>query len=468
MIQKRTKVVCTLGPASESQEIVEEMAKAGMNVARLNFSHGSYKNHKMLIKNVRAVSKKLGKPIAILQDLQGPKIRVGKMPKHGIEVKKGDKVTITTKDVIGKKGLIPTQYKKLPGDVSKDNTILIEDGIIELKVLSKGKETIRCRVVDGGIVKSNKGINVPGGYISANPITKKDKEDLAFGLKNDVDWVALSFVRSEKDIYELRALIRKHKSKARIIAKIERNEAVEKLEKIIKAADGIMVARGDLGLEIPAEKVPVIQKKMIKMANRNGKPVITATQMLQSMVNEPVATRAEISDAANAVFDHSDALMLSNESAVGGYPIEAAGTLGKVAREVEKEMKKNQELCPITIQEHDLPIANATCLNACKLANDIEADYIVAVTGSGYTAQHIAKHRIYIPIITLTNNEKVRNQLSLVWGLNEIHVCEITLKDVVHEVKKFLLKKKLVKKGSEVVIVCNASKRQKLISTIIA
>ena len=265
MIQKRTKVVCTLGPASESQEVIEEMAKAGMNVARLNFSHGSYENHKLLIKNVRAVSAKLGKPIAILQDLQGPKIRVGKMPKKGLEVKKGDKLTITTKEIIGKKGLIPTQYKHLPQDVHKDDTVLIDDGIIELKVLSKGQHTIRCRVMDGGVVKSNKGINVPGGYISTNPITKKDREDLEFGLENDVDWVALSFVRSEKDIYELRALIREKKSEAKIIAKIERNEAVEKLEKIIKAADGIMVARGDLGLEIPAEKVPVIQKKMIKM-----------------------------------------------------------------------------------------------------------------------------------------------------------------------------------------------------------
>ncbi|MBU1992539.1 MAG: pyruvate kinase [Patescibacteria group bacterium] len=468
MIQKRTKVVCTLGPASEDKKTIERMVKAGMNVARLNFSHGTYENFKMIIKNVREVSKKLGKPVAILQDLQGLKIRVGKMPKNGLPVKNGDRLTITTREVEGKKGLVPSQYKNLAKDVHKGDIIFIEDGLIELKVLSKQGENIKCRVVEGGIIKSNKGINVPTATITANPMTAKDKKDLEFGIKHDVDWVALSFVMSEKDVLHLRKLIQAKKSKARIIAKIERQEAVQNMRKIIKAADGVMVARGDLGIEISPEMVPIIQKKIIKLANRYGKPVITATQMLQSMVEKPIATRAEISDAANAVFDNTDALMLSNESAVGKYPVDATETLSKVARTVEHELSKNEDLKPITIKEHDIPIANATCLNAAKLARDIDAHYIVAVTGSGFTAQHIVKHRLYTPVITITNSEKVRNQLALVWGLNEIHVHEISLKNITSDIKTFIREKKLVKKGSEVVIVCNASKKHKLISTVIA
>lgn len=463
-----TKIVCTLGPASEDEKTIERMANAGMDVVRLNFSHGTYDHHKMLIKNVRRVSEKLKRPIAILQDLQGPKIRVGEMPKEGVKIKKGQIVTITTKNVKGRRGLIPSQYKDLPKDIKKGDQILIDDGLIELKVTGKSKNSIRCRVIEGGTVNSHKGINVPGGNITANPITSKDRKDLEFGIKNDIDWVALSFVRSEKDISDLRRIIQKEKGNVKIIAKIERREAVLNMHKIIKAADGVMVARGDLGLEVPAENVPIIQKKIIKLANKYGKPVITATQMLHSMIQNPIATRAEISDAANAVFDHSDALMLSNESAVGKYPVEATKTLNRVANAVENNLKKHEELRPITIKEHDIPIANATCLNACKLANDIKADYIVAVTGSGFTAQHVAKHRLYIPIIAITNNEKVRNQLALTWGLNEILVHEISLRNVVSDVKKFLREKNLVKKGSEVVIVCNASKRHKLISTIIA
>lgn len=467
MFEKNTKIICTLGPASEDIHTIEKMVRAGMNVVRLNFSHGTYEQFEKLIKNVREISRKLNTPIAIMQDLQGPKIRIGTLPQEGVEIKKGETVILTTRPEIGRKGLIPIQYKKLPKEVKEGHMILIDDGLIELEVKRTRSNTIFCKVITGGTIKTHKGINVPGADLSVSTITEKDKRDLKFALRLGIDYVALSFVKSGKDIVELKKLIKKYPGDAKVIAKIERQEAVKNLEGIIRVADAIMVARGDLGIEIPAEMVPIVQKKIIEHSNLHGKPVITATQILQSMVESPRATRAEISDAANAVFDHTDALMLSNESAVGKYPVEAVETLSKVAATVEAAIQKEEFLLPHKIRKFDLPISNATCLNAAKLALDINANMIVAVTGSGFTAKHIAKHRLYKPIITLTDSEKVKHQLALVWGLNHIFVKKLDLKHAAQEVRKFLKHKQLVKKGDEVVIVVNASKKEKLISTII-
>lgn len=464
MLQRNTKIVCTLGPATESPAMIEKMIRAGMNVARLNFSHGEYEEFAKLIVNIRKISKKLGQPVAIVQDLQGPKIRVGEMPEKGVVIKKGETIILTTANITGKQGKIPVQYKDLPKDVRKGDRILMDDGLLEMDVTKVTPAEITCKVVNGGTVFRHKGINVPTASISANPITTKDKQDLFFALKNDVDYVALSFVKSAKNIVELRDLIRQKRGKAKIIAKIERHEAVENLESIIIETDAVMVARGDLGVEVAGEKVPLIQKQMIHLANIHGKPVITATQILQSMVTNPRPTRAEMSDAANAVFDHTDALMLSNESAVGKFPIEATQTLAKVANSVENFLKKHKNFQPNRLFLENTPVSYATCMNGTKLAIDIGAKLIVTMTQSGFTAQHVAKHRPYIPIVAVTPDEKVRRQLSLVWGVNEIIVNNINLTH--HQVKKLLIKHGLVKKGDKVVVISNASTEEKVISTI--
>ncbi len=455
-----------MGPACESEQMIAKMIKAGMNVARLNFSHGDYAEFAKLIRNIRRISKKLGVPVAIMQDLQGPKIRVGEMPEKGITIKKGQTIVLTTKKITGHDNIIPVQYKDLPKDVKKNDHILMDDGLYEMEVLKVTPTDITCRVINGGTIFSHKGINVPTASISANPITEKDKKDLFFALKNDVDYVAMSFVKSAKNIIEMRELIRRKKGRAKIIAKIERHEAVDNLESIIIETDGVMVARGDLGVEIPAEQVPLVQKRMIRLSNIHGKPVITATQILQSMVTNPRPTRAEMSDAANAVFDHSDAVMLSNESAVGKYPIEAVKTLARAATSVEGFLKKHKDFQPNRLFLENTPVSYATCMNGTKLAMNIGAKLIVTITQSGFTAQHVAKHRTYIPIVTITPDEKVKSQLSLVWGIKEIIVHDINFKHFVPDIKKILLKHRLVKKDDKIVIISNASTSEKVISTI--
>ncbi len=467
MIAKKTKIVCTIGPASAQPTVLAKMVQAGMNVARLNFSHGTYKDFSKIITNIRKVSRRLKVPIAIMQDLQGPKIRVGEMPTEGVTLANNSSVILTTREVKGTAELIPVQYKHLPKDVKTNDKILMCDGMIELKVIkSKGTDII-CKVGVGGLVQSHKGINVPTASISANPITEKDKKDLLFGLQHDVDYVALSFVKNAANITELRDLIRQKKGRAKIIAKIERHEAVTNLETIIHESDGVMVARGDLGTEISPEQVPLIQKRIIRLANLHGKPVITATEMLQSMIENPRATRAEVSDVANAIFDHTDAVMLSNESAVGKYPVKATETLSKVAASIEHEMKKHELFSPNLLFKDDLPISYATCYSAAELAKDIHAKLIIAVTHSGFTAQHIAKHRVYIPIIAITSDAKVEQQLQLVWGIKKVFVLPIHKSNYMNQIRKLLLTKKLAKRKDKIVIVSNASKEEKLISTII-
>ena len=450
MKEKKTKVVCTIGPASEKLETLEKMIHAGMNVARLNFSHGSYKDFSGQIKNIRLAAKKAHTHVAIIQDLQGPKIRVGEMPEAGIMLKDGQEITLTVREIIGNDKFIPVQYKDLPKDVDQGDRILICDGLIDMRILKKKAGDLLCKVNVGGLVKSHKGINVPSASISANPITEKDKKDLAFGIKNDVDYVAMSFVKNAANIAELRELIRIKKGKVKIIAKIERHEAIENLEEIIHEADGVMVARGDMGVEIPPEQVPIVQKRINRMANLHGKPVIIATEMLQSMIDNARPTRAEVSDVANAVYDHTDAIMLSNETAVGKY-----------------ELKKRQKYRYNNLFNEDLPLSYATCSAAAHLATDIQAKIILASTASGFTAEQIAKHRIYTPIVVIAEDPKVVNQLQLVWGINHVYCIKIDENNRLKQYKKLLLKEELVSHGDEVVIVTNASQEVKHISTIV-
>lgn len=467
MINKKTKIVCTLGPACEKAAVLTKMVQAGMNVARLNFSHGNYSQFEELIKTVRTVAQKLQNPVAIMQDLQGPKIRVGEMPENGVILKNGSTIVLTIKDVKGTDKVVPIQYKELYQDVKKGDRILLNDGMMEVHVLKIQKKEIFCKVIIGGKLLSHKGINVPTASISAHPITEKDTKDLVFGLKQNVDFVAMSFVKNAQNIRDLRSMIRRHAGEAKIIAKIERHEAVENLEEIILEADGVMVARGDLGVEIPPEQVPIIQKRIIHMANKHGKPVITATEMLQSMIENPRATRAEVSDVANAILDHTDAIMLSNESAVGKYPVQAVLTMSKVAAATENEIKKHPAFLLHKFNNSDQPLSYATCEAAARLAEEMKAKLIVAVTLSGFTAEHIAKHRVYIPLVTLTENPKVEKQMQLVWGVMRTFVENIYFTDHLKQVKKILLKNRMAKHGDKVVVVSNASKEEKLISTII-
>lgn len=474
MYTKNTKIVCTLGPSSNSITELTKLVQAGMNVARLNFSHGDYKSHQELIDNIHKVEKLTGRRIGILQDLQGPKIRLGILPQEGIAIKKGDIFILTSEKTNWNENryalFIPVQFKNFTKGLKKNDTIFFNDGLVEIKVISIiNKEQVRCSAKCGGLLKSRAGVHLPSATKNIRTITEKDKKDLAFGLKNNVDYVALSFVKSAKDIEDLRKLINKNNKSEnpKIIAKIELKAAVDNLESIIRAADGAMVARGDLGIDVPAEQVPLIQKRIIALSNQYAKPVITATEVLLSMVVSPRATRAEISDAANAVLDHTDAIMLSNESAIGKYPARAAATLSKVAGAVEKEIQKYPKLFDRHVSD-DNSSCNPHCHNACELAINTHADYLVVYTSTGFSAAEIAKHRIYTPIITIVESEKIARQLTLVWGLNEIFTFKVPAseRDKISAIVQFLKKQRAVKKGDKIVIICNASSKEKLISNI--
>ncbi|MCD6109569.1 pyruvate kinase [bacterium] len=460
---QNTKFVCTLGPASNNMKILEKMVYAGMDVARLNFSHGDYKSHAKLIRYIRAISKKTGVPIAIMQDLQGPKIRIGKVKDPGIKVNKGQEIILTCGKL--RKDLIPVQYKQLYKDVKRNSLLLIDDGLIELKVEKvKGKD-IYCICKNNGIIKKNKGINVPNENITTSSITTKDKKDLVFGLKHGIDYVALSFVKEAKDILEIKKLI--GNKNVKVIAKIERSKAVENLDEIIKVADSLMVARGDLAMEIGPEKVPIVQKEMIKKCNLAGKPIITATQMLQSMVLNPQPTRAEISDVANAIFDNTDAIMLSNETAVGKYPVRAVKIFAKVAQTIERELKKYNKTSNIEKSSDEIDYYDALGLSTCQLAKAIKARHIVVVSSSGKSARYISKQRSYIPTIVITVNEKIKNQLSLLWGLNDIIIEKISTKNYLKDIEKILKKHPALKKGQKIVILYAHSKEKRIVSTTI-
>ena len=409
---KKTKIVCTIGPASEKEEVLEALIMKGMNVARLNFSHGSHAGHLEKIKRIRALSAKRGQPVAILQDLAGPKIRIGSIPDPGIVLTPGNRFVLTNRDIEGSIDAVSLGYRDLPKEVKKGDRLLLADGLMELWVESTDGTDIVCKVITGGVLTSHKGINLPTGTIRTASLTDKDRADLIFGLENDVDFVALSFVKTADDIRAVKTIITAQGKDTPVIAKIEKHEAITNIDEIMTVSDGIMVARGDLGVEIPLEDVPLIQKRLIALANRRGKPVITATQMLRSMVASPRPTRAEATDVANAVLDGTDAVMLSEETASGEYPVEAVEHMHRLVVAAEGGFPFSRFLSEMPEKDVSESVASACCI----LAHHLTAKAIVAHTQSGMTARHIARFRPRQPIIALSPHERVVRNLALSWG----------------------------------------------------
>jgi pyruvate kinase len=435
-ITRNTKIVATVGPVSSTPEMIQRLMKAGVDIFRLNFSHGENSQKLELIRIIRQVSDKMGRQAGILADLQGPKIRTGKMAGEGMALVKGQEVLITTDDVLGGDGIIPTIYRSLPHDVHPGSRILLDDGLLELKVAALEGERVRCQVVTGGLLKNNKGINLPGVNVSAPCLTEKDLIDLDFALEADVDFIALSFVRTAEDIEELKQLIAAKGKDTPVIAKIEKPEALRNFKKILEATDGVMVARGDLGVEIEPEKVPIYQKKIIQACNRAGKPVITATQMLDSMIRNPRPTRAETSDVANAIIDGTDAIMLSAETASGDFPIESVETMDRIAKDVE-----SSGLYVADAQFNALSTtAQAVAESSCRTAVTLKAKAIVVFTRSGSTAALISAFRPSTKIIAFTASTEIRRRLSIYWGVHctDVGIMENTDQQI-HEVEKKLL-----------------------------
>ena len=416
-LKRRTKIVATIGPATESEEIISELIKAGVTTFRLNFSHGDHYEHAERIKIIRKVSNDLDLNIGILQDLQGPKIRLGRFKDGPIKVKKGDLFTLTSKDVDCNNKIANVTYEKLLEEISLGKRILLDDGRVEMIVenINKPDNLLECRVTVGGVLSNNKGVNFPDVQLSVKALTEKDKKDLQFGLNAGVDWIALSFVRNPSDINEIKDLINEFGYSTPVVAKIEKFEAIDQIDSVLPLCDGVMVARGDLGVEMPPEEVPLLQKDLIKKANSLGIPIITATQMLDSMASSPRPTRAEVSDVANAILDGTDAVMLSNETAVGDYPVEAVRTMATIARRIERDY-------PQKAIESNLPstIPNAISAAVSSIARQLDAAAIIPLTKSGATAHNVSKFRPPTPILATTSEKSVARRLQLAWGVTPI------------------------------------------------
>ncbi|MCM1058436.1 MAG: pyruvate kinase [Firmicutes bacterium] len=416
---RKTKIVCTIGPACESEERLRELMLAGMDVARFNFSHGTHQEQEEKLRRVRKVREELGIPVATLLDTKGPEIRLRDFEGGRAELQTGSRFVLTTEEMLGTAEKAAISYKNLKNDISVGTTILIDDGLIELKVEEISGEEIICTVVNGGFVSNHKGVNVPGAVLSMPYISQVDREDILFGIEMGYEFIAASFARSKEDILELRKILKEHGSDMKIIAKIENMQGIRNLEEILEVSDGVMVARGDMGVEIPLEEVPVLQKKMIKLANAQGKHVITATQMLESMIRNPRPTRAEATDIANAIYDGTTAIMLSGESAAGKYPVEAVKTMAKIAECAEKDIDYRSRMRR-TGNGGRTEITDAIAYATCSAAMDLEAAAIITVTMSGYTAEAIARFKPGCPVIGCTVNERVCKQLNLLWGVHPL------------------------------------------------
>lgn len=418
---KKTKIVATLGPASSNKTVLKEMMLEGLNVCRLNFSHGTYDDHANSIKIVRELNEELGLHVAILADLQGPKIRTNEMENNGVLLEPGKEINIITEKIVGNTKQFSINYTKLPQDVSAGEKILLDDGKIMLEVISSnGKSEIKCKIIQGGILSSKKGVNFPNTTISLPSLTEKDQMDLEFALDNEVDWIGLSFVRSARDIIELKHRITLRGAKAKVIAKIEKPEALDNIDDIISESDGLMVARGDLGVEIPYQNVPLIQKMLINKCVRKAKPIIVATQMMESMINNMSPSRAEVNDVANAVLDGTDAVMLSGETSVGKYPVEVIRTMANIIKEMETNgAVYNKEELPNPKSERF--ISDSICFNACRLSQRVEAKAIITMSFSGYTAYKIASQRPNTEIFIFTSNRSILTQLNLLWGVRAFY-----------------------------------------------
>ncbi|MDW8202687.1 MAG: pyruvate kinase, partial [Cyanobacteriota bacterium SKYGB_h_bin112] len=419
---RRTKIVATIGPATSKPDVLRALIEAGATTLRLNFSHGTHEDHQRHIRLIRQLSFELNQPVGILQDLQGPKIRLGKFENDSIVLQKGDPYVLTSHPCVGTQTISYVSYELLADEVPVGATILLDDGRVEMKVeqVNQQAKELHCRVVVGGTLSNNKGVNFPGVYLSIKAMTEKDRKDLMFGLDQGVDWVALSFVRNPQDMLEIKELISSAGKNVPVIAKIEKHEAIEQMEAILCLCDGVMVARGDLGVELPAEDVPILQKRLIATANRLGIPVITATQMLDSMVHSPRPTRAEISDVANAILDGTDAVMLSNETAVGKYPIEAVATMARIAVRAEQE-----GIYPAIETDRRRSVPNAISQAVGQIAQQLDAAAIMTLTKTGATARNVSKFRPKTPVLAVTPHMDVARRLQLVWGVKPLVVLDL-------------------------------------------
>ncbi|HEY9881042.1 MAG TPA: pyruvate kinase [Leptolyngbyaceae cyanobacterium] len=420
---RRTKIVATIGPATQEPSVLRALIEAGATTLRLNFSHGSHEDHQRNIRLIRQLSFELNQPVGILQDLQGPKIRLGKFEHGSIQLQKGDSFILTSRMVKGTQEISSVTYEHLSDEVPVGSIILLDDGRVEMEVTAVDHEQqeLHCRVVVGGILSNNKGVNFPGVYLSIKALTDKDRRDLMFGLNQGVDWVALSFVRNPQDVLEIKELIANAGKQVPVIVKIEKHEAIEQMESILSLSDGVMVARGDLGVELPAEEVPILQKRLIEISNRLGIPVITATQMLDSMVNNPRPTRAEVSDVANAILDGTDAVMLSNETAVGRFPVEAVATMARIALRAEQDA--TSRLTDETTGARSIP--NAISHAVGRISSQLNASAIMTLTKSGATARNVSKFRPRTPILAITPHVDIARQLQLVWGVRPLLVLDL-------------------------------------------
>jgi pyruvate kinase len=449
MNDPKTKIVATIGPASAPKEVLREMMKHGMDVCRLNFSHGNYDFYTELIANIRDLNEELDLNTAILADLQGPKMRVGEMADGPIDLPDGSELIITTEPIKGRSGLVSTSYLLFPQDVKKGELVLLDDGKIRLEVVSTdGEKNVTTRVLNGGVLSSNKGLNLPNTRISLPSLTEKDRQDLDFALQHDVDWIGLSFVRGAQDILELKEIIRSQEKTARVIAKIEKPEALNEIDAIIQESDALMVARGDLGVEIPMEKVPLVQKDIIRRCLIHHKPVIVATQMMESMITNITPTRAEVNDVANAVLDHADAVMLSAETSVGKFPVEVVMAMNKIL--LEMETSDTMFNVPQPELNHDeRMVTDAICMASVRMAAAIDISAIVTMTHSGYTAFKISSMRPKAHIFAFTSNRAILRMLNLVWGVRaEYYDKTVSTDHTIADIKHILRSKKLVERRS--------------------
>ncbi|MHB8841828.1 MAG: pyruvate kinase [Candidatus Aquicultor sp.] len=450
---RHAKIVCTIGPASHDIEVMRDLLDGGMDVARINMAHGSYEDHAANIANIRQLEMESGKPIAVLMDLAGPKLRIGDVENGEVIINEGDDFTVTTRPVMGTNALVSINYPDLPRDVKAGDTILIDEGLIILEVLGVGGEDVRTRVIEGGPLNSKRGVHLPGVMVSLSPLSEKDRLDLAFGLEQGVDWIGLSFVRNSDDIKLLKGLVVEARKRAKIIAKIEKQEAVKDIDNILEVADGIMVARGDLGIEMPTEMVPLVQKAIINKCMIVGKPVITATQMLDSMIRNPRPTRAEVSDVANAVLDGTDALMLSGETAMGRFPVESVNMMARTIIAAERDLSFCIDRGAGPRERERLSTTQAISKATCEIASALHATAIITSTQSGETARQVAKHHPAQPIIAISPSDEVVRQLNLTWGVIPLKVGpSINLDNMFDIAVDAPLKADLIEKGDRVVI----------------
>jgi pyruvate kinase len=452
---KKTKIIATVGPASNTKEKLWELVEAGANIFRLNFSHGSHDQHLQVINYIRELNREHNCNITILQDLQGPKIRTDEVENNGVELVEGETITITSEKILGTKQKISTSYKNLTSDVKPGDMILIDDGNIELRVLETKNGEVKAEIIYGGILKSRKGINLPNTNVSEPSLTEKDRKDLIFGIENNVDWIALSFVRHADDLIELKNIIKKHNSTIKVVSKIEKPEAIQNIDEIIEQSDAVMVARGDLGVEILMEEVPVLQKMIVEKCNRVGKPVIIATQMMESMIKNPRPTRAEANDVANAILDGADVVMLSAETASGDYPSLTVSSMARICLAVERQRRvynKFLDFTPTTPDEYSESLIST----ACALASKVGAKAIIGLSQTGYSAFQLGSHRPKADIFVVTSDRTLLTQLNLIWGVKAFYFEKWSSTDeTIENVKEMLIQQGHLSPGDVYVATAN-------------